>query len=432
MSLPIYKSLSNSGVRPRFAYRSCDSCLIGARLFVRFQAIEFRAAARQVIPFEARPKSLQRIQVMANKDLRIADAGGKGLNFESMLRECLACGILLVDSEDRVTALTPETERVLRLAASDEAHPLSLLPTPLQSVVREAQATRRSALERLISLPVGDTESAEYSATLLALSPPKQNIRFVVLLRKVSRFPGIENNFRRLDRLASLGTLSASMAHEIKNALVAVKTFIDLLLEKNQDAELGEVVRHEMSRLDLIVGHMLKFAAPPQPAFQLVRLHDVLDHSLRLAQHRFGSKTITFEREFNASPDELSGDDHQIEQALVNLLLNAVEAIGPEGTLTVRTDVASAANGALELREGDSRRYLRLRITDTGAGIAPEDLPHVFEPFFTTKANGTGLGLAVTRRIIEEHNGSIEVESESGKGTTFTILLPVPARPDSA
>lgn len=363
---------------------------------------------------------------MSNNDLRSAEAGCKGLNFESMLRECLACGILLVDSADRVTALTPEAERVLQWPARDDKRPLELLPSALQCLVAEAQKTGRSVMERRISLPTAGAEPAAYSATLLALSPPRQNIRFVVLLRSVSRFPGLESTLRRLDRLASLGTLSASMAHEIKNALVAVRTFIDLLLEKNQDAELAEVVRREMGRMDLIVSHMLKFAAPPQPAFQSVRLHDVLDHALRLAQHRFANKTITFQREFNASPDVFSGDDRQLEQAFVNLLFNAVDAIGPEGTLTVRTDVATG-NGALELREGRGNRYLRLRITDTGIGIAPEDLPRVFEPFFTTKANGTGLGLAVTRRIIEEHNGSIQVESESGKGTTFTILLPLPS-----
>jgi signal transduction histidine kinase len=251
-------------------------------------------------------------------------------------------------------------------------------------------------------------------------------VSVVLVLRDIAPVGKLAQCLRRLDRLASVGTLSASMAHEIKNALVAIKTFVDLLLEKNPDAELAGVVRREMSRVDTIVCQMLKFSAPAHPAFRPVRLHEILDHSLRLAQHRAETKIITFQRDFHASPDFFSGDDHQLEQAFVNLLINGVEAIGAEGRLTVSTDLADddSHNGAVHLREGASARFLRLKFTDTGAGIEPENLRRIFEPFFTTKHGGTGLGLAVTRRIIEEHKGSIQVESHAGQGTTFTVLLP--------
>ena len=104
----------------------------------------------------------------------------------------------------------------------------------------------------------------------------------------------------------------------------------------------------------------------------------------------------------------------------MNLLLNSVEAINAHGALTISTELTSGDEGKL----GNSRRMVRIRISDTGTGIAAENMAHLFEPFFTTKRNGTGLGLAVTRRIIEEHNGTIHVDSEPGKGTTFTVLLP--------
>jgi signal transduction histidine kinase len=176
--------------------------------------------------------------------------------------------------------------------------------------------------------------------------------------------------------------------------------------------------------VDTIVAQMLKFSAPAHPAFLPVRLHEILDHSLRLAQHRAGGKIVSFQREFNASPDFFSGDDHQLEQAFVNLLINGVEAIGGEGCVTVCTDLVDEDNSSVRLREGSSPRFLRLKFSDTGAGIEPGNLHRIFEPFFTTKHGGTGLGLAVTRRIIEEHNGSIWVESRQGQGTTFTVLLP--------
>jgi len=245
-----------------------------------------------------------------------------------------------------------------------------------------------------------------------------------VWLKDLSGIAKMEDHLQRLNRLAGVGTLSASMAHEIRNALVAIKTFVDLLLEKNPDAELAGIVRREMGRVDTIVGQMLKFSAPAHPAFLPVRLHEILDHSLRLAQHRAEGKIITFQREFNASPDFFSGDDHQLEQAFVNLLINGVEAIGMEGRLTVITDLVDEDNSSIRLREGPSPRFLRLKFSDTGAGIESDHLRRIFEPFFTTKHGGTGLGLAVTRRIIEEHNGSIWVDSQAGQGTTFTVLLP--------
>jgi len=257
----------------------------------------------------------------------------------------------------------------------------------------------------------------------LPLSPDKPDNRgVVVLIRDITSAGKLERNLRRLDRLARIGTLSAGMAHEIKNALVAVKAFVDLLIEKNPESELADTVRRELGRVEAIVTQMLRFASPAQPARSKVRLHEILEHSLRLVEHRIEDKIISFRREFNASADHFHGDDHQLEQVFVNLLLNGVDAMGPEGTITISTDVVTS-DGQPEKRN-DKSSLLRVRIADTGAGIAPENVARIFDPFFTTKQHGTGLGLAVTHRIIEEHNGAIRVESQPGKGTTFIVLLP--------
>ena len=221
---------------------------------------------------------------------------------------------------------------------------------------------------------------------------------------------------QRLDRLANLGMLSAGMAHEIKNGLVAIKTFVDLLLEKNQDAELSEVVRHELNRINAIATQMLRIAAPNHAAFQPVRVHEVLDHSLRLLQPQIAAKLIALEKHFSAGTDLVKGDDAQLQQVFMNLMLNAVEAMGPGGTLTIATESVVGENGA---------RVLLIRIADTGVGIKLENLAHLFEPFFTTKKNGTGLGLMISRRILLEHGGDIRVASELGKNSVFTISLPV-------
>ena len=212
--------------------------------------------------------------------------------------------------------------------------------------------------------------------------------------------------------------LSAGMAHEIKNGMVAVKTFVDLLLEKDQDAELGEVVRHELDRINAIVTQMLRIASPASANFKAVNVHEVLDHSLRLLQPQVSGKLITVKKNYRAEFDAVRGDDAQLQQAFMNLFLNALEAMGPNGTLAISTEIAGGNDGA---------RLLKIKIQDTGVGIAPGNLPHLFEPFFTTKKNGTGLGLAISHRIIQEHHGAIEVQSEASQGSTFGISLPVSA-----
>jgi signal transduction histidine kinase len=224
-----------------------------------------------------------------------------------------------------------------------------------------------------------------------------------------------EQNLRRLDRLASLGLLSAGMAHEIKNGLTAIQTFIELLLQKGEDRELAEVVGRELKRIDSLVSQMLRFAAPGRNTFADVNVHILLNHSLRLVEHQISGKLISLKRDYKAAPDTVRGDEFQLQQAFMNLLFNAIEAMGTNGDLTVMTEIVQESNGA---------RQLQIKIRDTGVGISPENLGRLFEPFFTTKKNGTGLGLAISQRIVNEHGGNISVQSENNKGSTFSVLLP--------
>jgi signal transduction histidine kinase len=237
-----------------------------------------------------------------------------------------------------------------------------------------------------------------------------------VVLNNLTSAPVFEQNMRRLDRLASLGTLSASMAHEIKNGMVAIKTFIDLLLQKGQDTELTEVVNRELQRINAIVTQMLRFAAPKGTAFTTVRVHELLDHSLRLLHHQITGKLISLQRRYEAQSDVVRGDGAQLQQAFMNLLLNALEAMDPNGVLTVATETTEGKHGT---------RLMRIHIQDTGVGIARENLGRLFEPFFTTKKNGTGLGLAISQRIAHEHHGAIQALSEVNQGSTFSLSLPL-------
>jgi len=219
---------------------------------------------------------------------------------------------------------------------------------------------------------------------------------------------------RRLDRLANLGLVSASLAHEIKNGLVSISVFIELLLQKGEDNEMTVVVRRELKRIDALVTQMLRFAAPKPKVFAAIHVHELLDHSVRLLEHQMSGSMITLERRYRAGHDLINADESQLQQAFMNLLLNAVEAVGNNGALVVGTELVTGEDGL---------RRLNISINDTGTGITPATLAHLFEPFFTTKKNGTGLGLSITRRIVEEHRGVIEVQSEPGRGSTFIISL---------
>jgi signal transduction histidine kinase len=229
----------------------------------------------------------------------------------------------------------------------------------------------------------------------------------------------LDQNLRKLDRLASIGTLSASMAHEIKNAMVAVKTFVDLLIKKNQDISLAEIVSREMHRIDSIVSQMLRFAGPARPTFAVIHLHPIIEQSLNLVRHRLEGRRINLTASLRAAPDRLRGDAYQLEQAFINLFFNALDAIGAHGELNVATELVPPGGP-----ENPHAPVLRVTIRDTGIGIPPENLERLFDPFFTTKPHGTGLGLPITRRIVQEHRGVITVASELNNGTTFTLLLP--------
>ena len=226
----------------------------------------------------------------------------------------------------------------------------------------------------------------------------------------------LQDNLRRLDRLANLGLVAASAAHEIKNGLVAINTYVEVLVEQGKDREMAEVVRRELKRIDLLVTQMLRYAQPKPAAQTDVPVHSLLDHVLRLLEHQMSGRMITLKREYRAQPDVVRGDESQLQQAFMNLLLNGVEAISSNGELSVITEIAPDT--------ADGRR-LKIHFCDTGIGIKPEDLPRLFETFFTTKKHGTGLGLAISRRVAEEHGGRIEVQSEPGRGSTFTFSLPI-------
>jgi two-component system NtrC family sensor kinase len=223
------------------------------------------------------------------------------------------------------------------------------------------------------------------------------------------------------DKLASIGRLAAGVAHEINNPLTGVLTYSSFLLKRaNDDLEMKsdlEIIVRETKRCREIVKDLLDFARPISGNKKSVNINDVVERALNIVANQLVFNHIFIQKELNDSLPEVSIDEGQLQQVFINLLVNAADAIGDKGgTITLITSVVHS----------DGDEYAQIEFIDTGCGIASENLSKIFEPFYSTKdQKGIGLGLSVVWGIIDKHQGKITIDSELGKGSTFTIRLPV-------
>jgi len=231
-----------------------------------------------------------------------------------------------------------------------------------------------------------------------------------------------KSRMQRADRLASLGTLTAGLAHEIRNPLVAVKTFLQLLPEKYDDDEFRNyflsVASGEVDRISSLVTELLDFARPSEPQLREENINEILDKMVTLVTTETKKKNLKITRNLGEHLPFIQVDKDQIKQVFLNILLNAVQATPENGEITIVTRSFAKSPG---------ETFLQIEVKDTGPGIPAQELELIFTPFYTTKTQGSGLGLSITHQIVEEHRGYIEVDSQVGSGTSFTINLPLNA-----
>lgn len=246
------------------------------------------------------------------------------------------------------------------------------------------------------------------------------------------------------EKLASLGTMAAGMAHEIKNPLVSIRTFTQILGQKWEDKEFREkfssIIPHEIERINKIAESLLKFGKPMKPELGKVNINNLLEEVLLLFESECKKYNIRVTKKLAELP-EITGDEGQLQQVFVNIVKNGIESMHEKGGgLVVKTDVGEVVRLGRMRKEGKKMEgemiwgeeeefakpvpVIFIEISDSGEGIPEENLKSLFDPFFTTKMTGTGMGLPITLRIIEEHKGSVKVRSEAGRGTTFIITLP--------
>ena len=247
----------------------------------------------------------------------------------------------------------------------------------------------------------------------------------VLHVRDMSLFKELEESSKRTDELSHLGALSLGMAHEIKNPLVAISGSAQLLRKRlpDQHHKFLDVVIKESDRINRMMERMLDFARPTQLELKLLNIHQILEEIL-LLEKKSEHADIRFVQNYDPSLPQVEGDEDQLKQVFLNLVRNALEAMSAGGTLELITRIHSNYTVKSD-KHPNSQQAILVEIRDSGSGIGAEELNNIFTPFHSTKSKGSGLGLPLSLKIVENHKGKIKVQSETGKGTRVQVFLPV-------
>ncbi|MBC15414.1 MAG: hypothetical protein CL942_00020 [Desulfovibrio sp.] len=236
----------------------------------------------------------------------------------------------------------------------------------------------------------------------------------VLILSNLTEIHKLQAEIRQREKMAAVGNLAAGVAHEVRNPLSSIKgyaTFFAGLFDKeSEEHKAASVMISETERLNRVISELLELSRPSDFNFQPIEVSVVLDTIARLIQQDVKSNNIQLEIDLPQDTSSFNMDGDRMVQALLNICLNGIQAMDNAGKLAIAADASNTA--------------LTLSVSDTGTGIPQENLEAVFDPYFTTKSKGTGLGLAVVRKIIDGHGGTIEIQSEEGKGATFVITIP--------
>lgn len=352
--------------------------------------------------------------------------------FLATIIDSVGDGVIVIDLAGLVTLMNPAAEEITAVSRRQAVgHPFPALfgsQEILLEMVEKTSATGMTISDHENIVIKKAKQLTPVAATTFPLL--LQNgvpIGTILMLRDLTNIRELEGAVRHADRLSTLGTLAAGLAHEIKNPLGGIRGAAQLLeLELPPESELRDNVRivvREVDRVNRIVEELLALASPRKLQLSKVNLHKILGDIIILRMRATEGKNVAFQQQFDPSIPPILADEGLLTQLFLNLIKNAVEAVEERGLVKVASRVISDYSMT---QKGERRsRMVAIDICDDGPGIPQEQLEQLFTPFFTTKAKGTGLGLAICQKIVSEHRGMLKVESTPGKGTTFTVMLPL-------
>ena len=352
----------------------------------------------------------------------------------------LANGIVTVGLDGRVVTLNPAAELLtgfFKGEVSGRYCTESFAHTPVISdILMETLASRApiTGVNLTLRRRNGSSTPVEFSTAPLKGGEGK-DLGVIGVFRDLTLVRRLESDLRRSDRLAALGTLAAGLAHEIKNPLTSLVTFSRHLERKFDDVHFRErfqsVVPHELERINAIVERLLELARPARMNVALVRLPGLLDRVAELYANQIEAQQIEVVREYARDVPPIQADQEGLYRVVVNLVANALDAMPAGGSLTLRAGWSDGGSRLTPWRRRAPDRRVLIEVEDTGDGIPASESDRIFNPFYTTKEGGTGIGLALAHKIVEDHGGTINFRSGRSPGTVFTVVLPLIPEPSA-
>ena len=385
-----------------------------------------RAKALQDLMFEREERSHAETAFLGaeeNRHRAEKEYLGSQLRLEGIIQSAMDA-IITIDHDQKIVVFNHAAERMFQCPAGDAiGQPLDrFIPARFREAHRsdvkkfgQSGVTSRK-MGQLGTVTGLRSDGEEFPIEAAISQVTVEGTRFLtVILRDVTERMRLEEQLRRTERVAELGTVASGMAHEIGTPMNVILGRAEYLLERvaEEPVKKGlQTIVAQVERITRVMNQLLSFARrkPPKPG--PLQLQDVVESCLEMFQERLSNHRVQVDMEVDPGLPNVQADSDQMSQVIINLIMNALHAM-PDG-------------GRLRLALAPNKDAVRLTVADTGHGIPPHVLSRIFDPFFTTKefGKGTGLGLTVVKGIIEEHHGSIHVESEPGKGTTFSIILP--------